>query len=90
MRLDGTFSAPPRPVVPLSYKIMLGAIAVAAVAGALTVAALAIWIMSMLLPVVIFAGVVAWGAMRFRNWRTTRGAGGSPVTPDLWSRHSRR
>jgi uncharacterized membrane protein YhaH (DUF805 family) len=88
MRPDGTFRAPPGPIVPMSYKIMLGAIAVAAIAGTLTVAALAIWVISMLLPVMLVAGVVAWAAMRFRGWRA-RGASGSAGSPGTWPRNTR-
>ena len=73
---DGTFRAPPQPPrVPFSLKLGVGAVLVAVVGLSLSVAALAIWFVSLILPVVVIAGVVAWGALRFRRWQLLRGAG---------------
>ena len=80
MRPDGSFAPPPhRPGVLLSTKVALGALAVAVVGGALTVAALAIWLVSLILPAVIVAGGVAYVAWRFRGWQLRRAPGGGPV-----------
>ena len=73
---DGSFRAPPPPPrgVPLSFKLLVGAILVALVAAAIAVAALALWLFSMILPVVIIAGAVAWATLKFRRWQLLRGA----------------
>ncbi len=77
MRLDGSFRTPPRVGVPLSFKLMLGGMVVAVAAGAIAFAALALWVLSMALPVIIVAGAFAWGMMRYRRWQAMRGASGS-------------
>jgi hypothetical protein len=73
MRPDGSFRVPPRARVPLSFKLMVGAILVAVVAGAIAFAALAIWVFSMVLPVVVIAAVFAWAMLKFRRWQALRG-----------------
>lgn len=72
MRPDGTFLPPPgrRPVVPISGKLFLGAVLVAVVGTAVTVAALAIWVVSMLLPVIVLAGGFAYLMYRYRRWQS--------------------
>lgn len=77
MRLDGSFTTPQRAAAPLSFKLMVGAILLAVVAGAIAFAALALWVFAMVLPVVIVAAVVAWAAMKFRQWQMSRGRGRS-------------
>ena len=73
---DGRFrEVPRRPVLPFSMKVAIGAALVALVGVTLTVAALAIWVVSLILPVVVIAGAVAWGAMRYRRWQLLRGQG---------------
>jgi hypothetical protein len=56
---------------PAAFGVRLGrtAIIVAAMAGGLAVAALALWFALILIPVAFAAGVVAWGAFRFHLWR---------------------
>jgi len=73
---DGSFQSPPRTAagVPWSFKLMVGAILVALVAGAVAVAALALWVFSMALPVLIVAFLAAWVAVKFRRWQLLRGA----------------
>lgn len=81
---DGTFRAAPRPGrvgVPLSTKLMIGGVLAAALATSFAVAAAAIWVLSMLLPVIVIGGAVAWGALKWRQWRSGRNAGGFPVRP---------
>lgn len=77
MRLDGSFRTPPRAGLPLSFKLMLGGAILALTAGAVAFAALALWILSMALPVIIVASVFAWGMMRFRRWQAQRAMSGS-------------
>jgi hypothetical protein len=72
---DGSFRSSPQAArVPFSFKLTVVAVLVALVAGAIAVAALALWVLSMVLPVLILAGVAAWAAMRFRRWQLLRGA----------------
>ena len=79
MTPDGQFREPLRqgagaPRVPASFKLLIGAVVVAILAGTAAVAALALWVVSMLLPVMIIAGGVAYAAFKYRQWRG-RGAG---------------
>ncbi len=83
MRLDGSFRTPPRaPGLPLSFKLMVAGGLVAMVAGSLAMAALAIWVFSMLLPVIVMAGLFGWGMVMFRRWQMTRGRGSN--LPHRW------
>ena len=71
---DGSFRVPPRRVgVSFSTRVMLGAVLVAAVGFSIALAALAIWVVSLVLPVVIIAGAVAWVMYKFRRWQLLRG-----------------
>ena len=77
MRLDGSFRTPPRAGIPLSFKLMMGGLVIALTAGAIVFAALAVWVMSMVLPVLLVAGLFAWAMMRFRRWQAMRAMSGS-------------
>jgi 4-hydroxybenzoate polyprenyltransferase len=66
---DGSFRRQPSPVV---TRIFRWAIVIALVAGALAVAAFALWIALLLIPVAIVAGVIAWLAFRYQLWRVGR------------------
>ncbi len=68
MTADGEFvHAQPRPTWPL--RLGLGAALVAVVAGAVTVAAVFLWIASVMLPVALVAGAVAYLAFRLQGRR---------------------
>ena len=70
---DGTFGSERRPPqMPFTTKVMVGAAVVAVLGVCLAIAALALWFVSLILPVVIIAAAVAWGMMRFRRWRSGR------------------
>ena len=77
MTPDGRFPEParqratfgPASRVPVSFKLLIGAVVVALLAGTAAVAALALWIVSMLLPVMVIAGGVAYVAFKYRQWR---------------------
>ncbi|HET6606413.1 MAG TPA: hypothetical protein VFG62_07085 [Rhodopila sp.] len=79
MTLDGGFVEPPRP--PLLSRIMLWAVVVAVLAGALSIAAFALWLALLVLPVAIGAALVAYGVFRFQAWRTQQSLGGQR---NLW------
>jgi fatty acid desaturase len=63
---DGSFR-PRRP--PVATRIFAWAIVIAVVAAGLAVAAFALWLALILIPVVLVAGLVAWLAFRFQLWR---------------------
>lgn len=67
MTLEGEFVSPPAATI--SNRILMWAIIVAVMAGALFLAAFALWIALMILPVAVGAVVVAWGVFRYRVWR---------------------
>ena len=61
MRLDGSFRTEPKAGVPVSFKLMVGGILLALTAGAVAVAALAIWVVSLVLPVLVAGRAVRLG-----------------------------
>jgi len=65
---DGSYR-PRRP--PIASRIFAWAVVIAAVAAAVAVAAFALWIALIMIPVVLAAGVIAWLAFRFQLWRAT-------------------
>ena len=67
MTIDGEFIEPP--AAPIANRILLWAVIVAVVAGAMAIAALALWFALIILPVAACAGVVAYGMYRYRLWR---------------------
>jgi hypothetical protein len=71
MTLDGEFRKPPR--VPVSTRIIAGAVLVAVIAGGLAFAALALWVALAMIPVLLIAVVVAVATIRFKIWRARRG-----------------
>ncbi len=71
MTAGGEFVAPPaRPTWPL--RLGLGAALVAVVAGAVTVAAVFLWVASVMLPIALIAGAVAYAAFRLQGWQRRR------------------
>ena len=79
MTPDGQFLEPPRESP--AEKLVRYGVVVAVIAGVLAVAALALWLAVLLIPVVIIAGAVAYGAFRWRMWKLGRSAGGQLRTP---------
>jgi hypothetical protein len=74
MTASGEFADPParpsRPNWPL--RLGLGAAAVATIAGALALAAIFLWLASVLLPVAIVAGFIAFAAFKLQGVRRPR------------------
>jgi hypothetical protein len=81
MRADGSFRVPPRP--PILTRIFIWAAVIAVIAGGLALAAFALWIALILVPVALLAAVIAWLAFRFQLWRAGGSVGGQP---DVWRR----
>ena len=73
MTPDGAFRRPPQVGPTLSLKLLVGAVLVAMVAGGIAVAAIALWLFSMVLPVLVVAGVAVWGLLKYRQWQLLRG-----------------
>jgi fatty acid desaturase len=73
---DGSYR-PRRP--PVAARIFAWAIVIAAVAAAVALAAFALWIALILIPVVVLAGLIAWLAFRYQVWRA-----GTSVRRDRW------
>jgi hypothetical protein len=74
MTLDGEFVAPP--AAPIASRVFMWAVVVAVIAGALSVAAFALWIALLILPVAVGTAVVAWAMFRYRVWRAQHSMGG--------------
>jgi hypothetical protein len=67
MTLEGEFVTPPTP--PVSARIMMWAIVVAVIASGLALAALALWVAMMILPIALGAAVIGYLMFRYRMWR---------------------
>jgi hypothetical protein len=67
MTLDGQFREPPS--VPVAVKLGRYALLVAVVAAAGAGALLALWFALALIPIAVGAALVAWGALRYQQWR---------------------
>jgi hypothetical protein len=52
------------------------AVIVAVIAGGLSLAAFALWLALLILPVALGAGVIAWAMFRYRIWKAQRSVGG--------------
>lgn len=74
MTINGEFVTPP--TAPISSRILMWAIVIAMLAGALSLAAFALWIALIILPVAFGAAVVAWAVFRYRVWRARSAVGG--------------
>lgn len=75
MTPDGRFrSQPRRPSAPLSFRILVAAVVVAAVALAASVAVFALSLLAVLIPVAAGAAAVAWATLRYRRWKRRRAA----------------
>ena len=79
---DGSFREPRRGnTVPFSAKLMVAAVLVTALSVSVAVAAFAIWVVSLVLPVIIIWGAVIWGTMKYRRWQSVRNRDGYVVPP---------
>jgi hypothetical protein len=79
MTIEGEFVSPPRP--PIGTRILMWAVIVSVIAGALSLAAFALWLALLILPVALGAAVIAWAMFRYRVWRAQRAMGGQR---NLW------
>jgi hypothetical protein len=77
MTPDGEFVAPPRggypgAQAPWSARLLRAAVLVAALGGVVIIAGLALWLALLMIPVVLAAGAIAYGAYRWRLWQARR------------------
>jgi hypothetical protein len=79
MTIEGQFVVPPKP--PLATRILIWAVVIAVLAGGLSIAAFALWLALIILPVALAAGVIAWLAFRYQMWRARSRFSGRQ---DLW------
>jgi hypothetical protein len=79
MTIEGEFVSPPK--APVSSRILMWAIVVALIAGALSFAAFALWLALIILPVALGAAAVAYAMFRYRVWRAQRSMAGQR---DVW------
>jgi fatty acid desaturase len=54
---------------PVAIRVFRWALIVALLAGALALAAFALWVAIVLIPVAFAAGLIAWLAFRYQLWR---------------------
>ena len=73
---DGSFR-PTQP--PIAARLFRWAVVIAALAGALALAFVALWLALLLIPVAIGAGLIAWLAFRYQVWRARRTQGNRGV-----------
>jgi hypothetical protein len=78
MTPEGEFVAPPygyrgAAQAPWSARLLRAAVLVAVLGGMVIMAGLAIWLAVLMIPVVLVAGAVAYGAYRWRLWQAMRG-----------------
>ena len=71
MTKGGEFVAP-RPTVTWPLRLGIGAAVIAVIAGAVTLAALVLWVASIMLPIALVAGAIAYGAFRLQRWQARR------------------
>lgn len=71
MTLDGRVRPAPR--MPIAARVIAAAVVVAVLCTLLSIAALAIWVASLLIPVALVAALVAWLAIKLRRWQTGAG-----------------
>lgn len=67
MTASGEFVSPPK--VPITTRILMWAVVIAIIAAALSLAAFALWMALIILPVALGAAVIAWAMFRYRVWR---------------------
>ncbi len=76
MTIEGEYRTPPKP--PFMTRVLIWAIVVAVLVGSFALAAFALWLALVILPVALGAAVVAWLIWRFQVWRgnaSIRGSG---------------
>ena len=84
MTPDGRFRPEPQRSgllrgTPLSFRIMVAAVAVAAVTLAAIVAVFALWLLALLIPVAAGAALIAYLSLKWRRWQRGRAAARPPV-----------
>jgi len=79
MTIEGDYVPPPR--APVSSRILMWAAVIAIIAGALSLAAFALWLALLILPIALGAALIAAAMVRYRIWQAQRSA---PGQRGLW------
>jgi hypothetical protein len=79
MTPDGHFVTPPKP--PFMTRLLVWAVLIAVITSALCLAAFALWLALLILPVALGAALVAWATWRFQVWRAGKAVRGRQ---DVW------
>ncbi len=79
MTVNGEFVSPPVP--PVSSRLLMWAIVIAVIAGGLSLAAFALWLALLILPVAFGAAAVTYVVFRYRVWRAQRAVG---IQRNVW------
>lgn len=84
MTLEGDFVSPPQ--TPIASRIMVWAIVIAIITGGFTLAALALWLAMLVLPVAVGAAAIGYLMFRYRMWRARQMRGPNAVwsPPPRW------
>ena len=83
MTIEGEVRTPPKP--PVLNRILVWAVLIAVISGAIALAAIALWLALIILPVAVGAAIVAWAIYRYKAWRagaSIRGMQGG--SRDVW------
>ena len=78
MTPEGEFVSPPPGSgfpdanTPWANRLLRAAVLVAVIGGLVVFAALALWLALVMIPVVLAAAAIAYGAYRWRLWQATR------------------
>ena len=83
MTIEGEFRTPPKP--PVLNRMLVWAVLIAVISGAIALAAIALWLALIILPIAVAAAIVAWAIYRYQAWRagtSIRGMQGG--SRDVW------
>ena len=71
MTVEGDFVTPPPNATPsFGTQVLIWVAAFAAIVVSCAVAVFALWLLAVLLPVALLAGIVAYAMFRYRMWRS--------------------
>jgi len=76
---DGSFRQPAKPSI--ATRILVWAVLIAVIAGALSLAAFALWLALAILPVALGAALIAYLTFRFQMWRRRSSMNSRPPGP---------
>jgi len=85
MTIEGEFRTPPRPPKPpVLNRILVWAVLIAVLAGSVAIAAVALWLAMIILPIAVGAAVIAWAIYRYQVWRAGGSVRGMASGGNVW------